>query len=76
MALLENTGVAVMPGTSFGPALRSWLRLSLTRPDSDIEEACARIAAFAAFAAGLLDENLRTSPFQMANPFQKANPFQ
>jgi arginine:pyruvate transaminase len=48
LALLENAGVAVMPGASFGTALRSWLRLSLTQPDDVIEEACRRIAAYAA----------------------------
>lgn len=48
MALLERAGVAVMPGASFGSALRNWLRLSLTQPDEVIEEACRRIAAFAA----------------------------
>lgn len=48
LALLENAGVAVMPGASFGVALRSWLRLSLTQPDDVIEEACRRIAAYAA----------------------------
>jgi arginine:pyruvate transaminase len=47
LALLEKTDVAVMPGASFGTALRSWLRLSLTQPDEVIEEACRRIAAFA-----------------------------
>lgn len=47
MALLEQAGVAVMPGASFGTALRSWLRLSLTQQDEVIEEACRRIAAFA-----------------------------
>jgi len=47
MALLERTGVAVMPGASFGEGLRTWLRLSLTQPDNLIEEACDRIARFA-----------------------------
>lgn len=47
MALLEGAGVAVMPGASFGAALRSWLRLSLTQSDEVIEVACGRIAEFA-----------------------------
>lgn len=47
LALLEQAGVAVMPGPSFGEALRPWLRLSLTQPDEIIEEACTRIARFA-----------------------------
>lgn len=47
LALLERSGVAVMPGPSFGQALQTWLRLSLTQPDDIIEEACTRIIAFA-----------------------------
>lgn len=47
LALLETASVAVMPGPSFGHALRNWLRLSLTQPDDVIEEACTRIASFA-----------------------------
>lgn len=45
--LLAEERVAVMPGESFGPSLAGWLRLSLTRPDEDIAEACQRIAALA-----------------------------
>ncbi len=46
--LLMEEKVAVMPGESFGPSLNGWLRLSLTRPDEEIAEACRRLAAFAA----------------------------
>ena len=46
--LLAEERVAVMPGESFGCALNGWLRLSLTRPDAEIAEACRRISAFAA----------------------------
>lgn len=46
--LLLEERVAVMPGESFGPSLNGWLRISLTRPDAEITEACRRIAAFAA----------------------------
>ena len=46
--LLIEERVAVMPGESFGPSLNGWLRLSLTRPDTETAEACRRIAAFAA----------------------------
>lgn len=46
--LLAEEKVAVMPGESFGPSLNGWLRLSLTRPDDEVAEACRRIAAFAA----------------------------
>ncbi len=46
--LLEEEKVAVMPGESFGPALNGWLRLSLTRSDDELAEACRRLSAFAA----------------------------
>lgn len=45
--LLDADHVAVMPGESFGAGLNGWLRVSLTRPDAEIAEACRRIAAFA-----------------------------
>lgn len=44
--LLDEEHVAVMPGESFGDVLAGWLRVSLTRPDAEIAEACRRIAAF------------------------------
>jgi arginine:pyruvate transaminase len=47
-ALLEETGVATMPGESFGSTLSGWLRLSLTQPDAVLAEAADRIATFAA----------------------------
>jgi arginine:pyruvate transaminase len=46
--LLMQTGVACMPGESFGAGLAGWLRLSLTQADCAIEAACTRIARFAA----------------------------
>ena len=46
--LLDEEHVAVMPGESFGATLSGWLRVSLTRPDDEIEEACSRMARFAA----------------------------
>jgi arginine:pyruvate transaminase len=46
--LLDEEKVAVMPGESFGPALNGWLRLSLTRSDDELAEACRRLSAFAA----------------------------
>lgn len=46
-ALLEEEGVAVMPGTSFGDKAASFLRLSLTVPDDLIDEACRRIRGLA-----------------------------
>ena len=48
LRLLEDSGVACMPGESFGAALAGWLRIALSQPDEEIIEACARIAAFAA----------------------------
>ncbi|MFN3971124.1 MAG: pyridoxal phosphate-dependent aminotransferase [Gemmobacter sp.] len=45
--LLEEQGVAVMPGESFGTSTAGWLRLSLTQPDDVTSEACDRIAALA-----------------------------
>ncbi|WP_331373218.1 pyridoxal phosphate-dependent aminotransferase [Sinorhizobium chiapasense] len=46
-ALLEEEGVAVMPGSSFGEEAQNFLRVSLTVLDSDIDEACRRINALA-----------------------------
>lgn len=46
--LLDEERVAVMPGESFGQTLSGWLRVSLTRPDNEIEAACRKMAAFAA----------------------------
>jgi arginine:pyruvate transaminase len=51
LALLEATGVAVMPGASFGAALEGWLRVALNASDEQTAEACARIAGFAQRAA-------------------------
>ncbi|KPQ08392.1 MAG: arginine:pyruvate transaminase [Rhodobacteraceae bacterium HLUCCA12] len=45
--LLHATGVAVMPGASFGVALEGWLRLALNADDATTAEACRRIARFA-----------------------------
>lgn len=46
-ALLEEEGVAVMPGSSFGVQAQNFLRVSLTVPDTDIDEACRRISSLA-----------------------------
>ncbi len=46
--LLDEERVAVMPVESFGQTLSGWLRVSLTRPDDEIEAACRKMAAFAA----------------------------
>lgn len=47
LGLLAETGVAVMPGVSFGAALEGWLRLALNASDADTAEACRRITRFA-----------------------------
>jgi LL-diaminopimelate aminotransferase len=43
-SLLDRIGVFVTPGTNFGPAGEGYLRLSLTVPDDQLEEAIARLA--------------------------------
>ena len=47
LALLEATGVAVMPGASFGAGLEGWLRVALNASDDNTQRACALIAGFA-----------------------------
>jgi len=47
MDLLENGGVAVMPGSSFGENLKSWVRVALTIEDREFEKALDRIVAHA-----------------------------
>ena len=46
MALLEQTGVAVTPGTNFGAHGEGYLRVSLTVPDARLDEAIARMETF------------------------------
>lgn len=46
--LLEHGKVAVMPGSSFGAALDSWVRVALTVDDQSFAAACDRIVAHAA----------------------------
>jgi arginine:pyruvate transaminase len=45
--LLEETGVAVMPGASFGKTLDTWVRLALTVEDAPFAQAIDRIVAHA-----------------------------
>ena len=40
-------GVAVLPGTAFGPEYGDWVRLSLATRADDVAEAGRRIAQFA-----------------------------
>ena len=46
--LLDGYGVAVMPGTSFGTTLDTWVRVALTTSDDALQIACDRIIAHAA----------------------------
>lgn len=45
--LLQNGGVAVMPGASFGERLNAWVRVALTIEDDRFDSAIARIIAHA-----------------------------
>lgn len=45
---LLDAGVAVMPGTAFGPTLSGWVRLALTVDDETFARAVARIVDHAA----------------------------
>ena len=46
-ALLEETGVAVAPGSFFGPGGEGFIRVSATAPTAQIREAKRRLQAFA-----------------------------
>jgi len=46
LQLLEQMGVAVAPGSFFGPAGEGYVRLSITAPASKIRVAMERIAQF------------------------------
>lgn len=50
--LLDRTGVAVTPGTNFGPGGEGYVRLSLTVPDARLDEAVRRMEAAVAAAPG------------------------
>ncbi|MDT8329175.1 MAG: pyridoxal phosphate-dependent aminotransferase, partial [Roseovarius sp.] len=50
--LLEKTGVAVMPGTSFGETLNDWVRVALTVDDAPFDAAIDRIVAHARATCG------------------------
>jgi LL-diaminopimelate aminotransferase len=43
MDLLDRTGVAVTPGTNFGSRGEGYVRISLTVPDAQLDEAVARL---------------------------------
>lgn len=48
LSLLRATGVAVAPGSFFGPAGEGYLRISITAPTPKIREAMTRIREFLA----------------------------
>lgn len=48
LGLLERHGVSVAPGSAFGAAGAGYVRISLTTPDAELAEGCARLAAHAA----------------------------
>ncbi len=43
LALLQRTGVAVAPGSFFGPAGEGYVRISLTTPEARLKEAMRRL---------------------------------
>ncbi len=45
--LVDQTGVVVTPGASYGAAGEGYIRISLTTPDDRLEEALARLSRFA-----------------------------
>jgi len=53
LTLLEQTGVAVTPGSFFGPAGEGYVRFSVTAPTARIREAMERLRQFAASLTGL-----------------------
>jgi LL-diaminopimelate aminotransferase len=47
LALLERTGVAVAPGSFFGPGGEGYVRVSVTAPTARVREAMQRLRQFA-----------------------------
>jgi LL-diaminopimelate aminotransferase len=41
--VLEETGVVLVPGPTYGPAGEGWFRISLTTPEDRLEEAVKRL---------------------------------
>jgi len=50
-SLLEEQGVAVMPGAAFGGSLDGWVRVALTVEDARFAQAAARMATHARISA-------------------------
>jgi LL-diaminopimelate aminotransferase len=44
---VNETGVVVTPGASYGDAGEGYIRISLTVPDDRLEEALSRLSRFA-----------------------------
>ena len=42
--LLNQSGVALTPGSGFGPGGSGWLRMALVRPVDELEQAAQRLA--------------------------------
>ncbi len=53
--LVEETGVVVTPGGSYGPAGEGYIRISLTIADDRLEEALSRLSRFAHVGRALPD---------------------
>ena len=45
-ALLEQTGLALTPGSGFGAGGQGWMRMALVRPVEELEAAVARLEPF------------------------------
>ena len=45
-ALLEQTGLALTPGSGFGAGGQDWMRMALVRPIEELEAAVARLEPF------------------------------
>lgn len=52
-ALLEETGVAVIPGVSFGNDFDAWVRISLAAATDQLDEGLRRISAFVTHHSGV-----------------------
>ena len=44
--LLDQAGVLIFPGRSFGDRWKNWVRISLLAPEDRIVRACERLAGF------------------------------
>ena len=44
--LLDETGVLMFPGNSFGDRWENWVRVSLLAPEENVTEAIARVRGF------------------------------